>query len=137
MATFRLATGAQNAAANAIGALPDAGAGAGTLKIYTGTVNTDANTDPLGTLLATFTLNTTAFGAAAAGVITANAIASTTGLAAGTAGCFMIEDSVGTNVADGDVTATGGGGTIELSTTTISAGATVSITSFTVTVPSF
>jgi hypothetical protein len=58
-----------------------------------------------------------------------------TGVAAGTAGCYIVEDASGDNVFVGDVTATGGGGSLELATTTISVGLSVDITSFTYTQP--
>lgn len=132
MAT-RLTGSAQNAAANAIVDLIDAGAGAGTLKIYTGSQPADADDAETGTLLATFTLPDPAFGNAANGVATANAISDATGAAAGTAGYFRVEDSTGANVMDGSVGTSGAD--LNLNTTTISVGLTVSITSWTVTMP--
>lgn len=134
MAT-RLSTTARNAAADAVVDLVDAGAGAGTLKIYSGSQPATANDTPAGTLLATVTWADPAFGAASAGVATATDPAAVTGVAAGTAGCFLVEDSAGNNVWDGTVTATGGGGDLELATTTISVGVSVDITSFTYTQP--
>jgi len=133
---IRLATAARNASADAVVDLVDGGAGAGTLKIYTGSVNgAGPGTDPAGTLLATVVFADPAFGAAATGVASATDPAAVTGAAAGTAGCFIVEDSTGANVFDGTVTATGGGGDLELSTTTISVGVTVDITGFTYTQP--
>lgn len=133
--TTRLATAARNAAANAVVDLIDAGAAAGTLKIYTGSVGATPNDTPAGTLLATIPWDDPAFGNAATGVATANDPDPATGSAAGTAGCFLVEDSDGNNVFDGTVTATGGGGDLELATTTISVGVTIDITSFTYTQP--
>ena len=135
MAITRLSTPARNAACNAVVDLIDAGAGAGTLKIYSGAVPDDGDTTPAGTLLATVTFADPAFGNAATGVATATDPAAVTGVAAGTAGCWIIEDSTGANVMTGDVTATGGGGSLELATTTISIGLTVDITAFTYTQP--
>lgn len=132
---IRLATAAQNAAADAVVDLIDAGAGAGTLKIYTGSVGASANVTPAGTLLATVSFADPAFGASSSGAAAATDPASVTGAAAGTAGCFLVEDSAGNNVFDGTVTATGGGGDLQLSTTTISVGVTVDITGFTYTQP--
>lgn len=132
---IRLATAAQNAAADAVVDLVDGGAGAGTLKIYTGAVGASANVDPGGTLLATVAFADPAFGAASSGVAAATDPAAVTGAAAGTAGCFIVEDSTGANIFDGTVTATGGGGDLTLSTTTISVGVTVDITAFTYTQP--
>lgn len=132
MAT-RISTASRNAAADAIVDLLDAGAGAGTLKIYTGPQPATGDTAESGTLLATFTLSDPAFGAASSGVATAAAIANTTGVAAGTAGYFRAEDSTGANVLDGSVGTSGAD--LNLNTTTISVGLTVSITSWTVTMP--
>lgn len=134
MAT-RLSTTARNAAADAVVDLIDAGAAAGTLKIYSGAQPANADTTPAGTLLATVAWADPAFGAASSGVATATDPAAVLGVAAGTAGCFLVEDSNGSNVWDGTVTATGGGGDLELATTTISVGVTVDITGFTYTQP--
>lgn len=135
MAT-RIATAARNAAADAVVDLLDGGTGAGTIKIYTGTQPASAQDAVSGTLLATITLTDPAFGAASTGVATlAGTPLSGTGVAAGTAGWARLADSAGATVLDGSVTATGGGGQIELATTTISSGVTVQITSGTVTMP--
>jgi hypothetical protein len=135
MAT-RLATATRNAACDGVVDLLDAGSGAGTLKLYTGSQPASAGDAPSGTLLATITLSDPAFGAAASGVATlAGTPLSGTGVAAGTAGWARLADSAGNTVFDGAVTATGGGGQVELATTTISVGVTVQITSGTVTMP--
>lgn len=135
MAT-RLATATRNAACDAVVDLLDGGPAAGTIKIYTGTQPTTANDAVAGTLLATITLADPAFGAAATGAATLSGTPlSATGVAAGTAGWARLADSTGATVMDGSVTATGGGGQIELATTTISVGVTVQITSGTVTMP--
>lgn len=135
MAVLRLATAARNAAADGVVDLIDAGAGAGTVKIYTGSQPASANDAETGTLLATITLADPAFGAAASGVASATDPASVNAVATGTAGWFRVEDSTGANVMDGDCTATGGGGTMTLSTTSLVSGSPVDITSFTVTMP--
>lgn len=131
-----ISTAARNAAADAVGNLIDAGAGAGTIKVYTGS-SPGPNAAETGTLLATFTCQDPAFGAASTGVKTLDVTPAmtTTGLAAGTAGYFRVEDSTGANVFDGTVTATGGGGDLELNTTTISVGLSLEITSGTITMP--
>lgn len=135
MAT-RLATATRNAACDAVVDLLDGGPAAGTIKIYTGSQPATANDAVTGTLLATITLADPAFGASASGVATlAGTPLSATGVAAGTAGWARLADSTGATVMDGSVTATGGGGQIELATTTISVGVTVQITSGTVTMP--
>ena len=46
-----------------------------------------------------------------------------------------MEDSTGANIMDGDVTVTGGGGTMTLSSTSLVSGSPVDITSLTVTMP--
>jgi hypothetical protein len=111
--------------------------GAGTLKIYTGSQPATADDSASGTILATFTLPATAFGASSAGTATLLGVPlSTTGTNAGTAGWFRVE-SGGTpaKVFDGAVGATGSGAELELNTTTISVGVNVSITSGTFTMP--
>lgn len=133
MPITRLSTAARNASAQAIGLLVDADAGAGTLKVYSGTVPAGGDTDPAGTLLATVALSVTSFTGPASGTITFTDPAPVTGVAAGTAGCYVLEDASGDNVLVGDVTATGGGGSLELATTTVSVGLSIDVTSFTYT----
>lgn len=135
----RLSNAVRSAMTDAAVDLIDGGDAAGTLKIYTGSQPTNPDTTATGTLLATFTLDATAFGDAASGVATlASTPLSTTGAADGTAGWFRVESggSGGAGaVFDGTVTASEGGGTIELNTTTISTGVNVEITSGTFTMP--
>lgn len=133
----RLPTASRNAAADSIVDRLDAGSGAGTVEIRTGAQPASANDAASGTLLATFTLADPAFGAAASGTATADVdpVPSATGVAAGTAGWFRAKDSDGNTVLDGSVTATGGGGDLTMSTTTVSVGLTVNLTGFTVTMP--
>lgn len=105
-------------------------------------VNTGAGTATLvikdgATPLVTIDLQSPAFGAASSGVITlAGVPLSATASAGGTADGFDIEDRDGTVVASGTVTATGGGGDIELDNTSIASDQTVEITSLTYTAPS-
>lgn len=136
MMATRISTAARNAAADAIADLADAGSGPATIEIRTGAQPASANDAASGTLLATFTCDDPAFGAASAGVATLqDAPLLTTGAAAGTAGHFRLKDSAGATVMDGSVTATGGGGQLELNTTTVSIGVNLEITSGTVTMP--
>jgi hypothetical protein len=128
--------------ADGVAALVNGGSGAGKLRIYSGSQPATPATSPSGTLLLEVTLNDPAFGSAASGVATADVdpALSGTGAAAGTAGYFRIVDSTeaagtGLGIIDGSVTATGGGGECQLSTTTISNGLAVSITSLTITAP--
>lgn len=136
MAT-RLPTAARNAATNSVTALADADVGAGSIQIRTGAQPANANDAASGTLLATVTLADPAFGASVVGVATLDTtpVLTTTGVAAGTAGWFRMLDNSGDTVLDGSVTVTGGGGELELNTTTISIGLTVEITAGTLTTP--
>lgn len=132
----RLSTAVVNAMCDAAVDYVDAGAGVGTIKVYTGSQPATANDAVTGTLLATFNCQDPAFGSATAGVATlAGTPLTTTGLAAGTAGYFRCATSTPGSVFDGSVTATGGGGQLELNTTTISVGVTAEVTSGTFTMP--
>lgn len=113
---------------------------AGHIKIFTGAMPATAETADSGTLLSTLTLSVTAFPASAdpgttgLATATANAITSDTNAAAtGTAGYFRAYDSAGVCIVQGTV------GTsladMILNTISIVAGATVAITSWTVTLP--
>lgn len=135
MAIIHLAVATRNALADAVNTLMNGGSGAATAKIYTGTIVATGDTAESGTLLATVVFADPATGSASSGVITGTDPASVNAVASGTAGWFRVEDSAGANVFDGDVTATGGGGTMTLSTTSITSGSPVDITSFTVTMP--
>lgn len=137
-----ISTAARSAACDAVVDLVDGGSGAGVLRVYTGSKPASPGTSASGTLLAEFTLNDPAFGAAATGAasLDVDPALTTTGEAAGTAGWFRILDSTeaagtGLGVIDGTVTATSGGGDLELNTTTISVGLDVEITSGTITMP--
>lgn len=117
-----------NAEANAIGdALNN-----GFIRIYSGTQPTDADT-AIGaqTLLAELTFGADAFGAAVAGLITANAITSDTSAnATGTASFARILASNGTTVYfDGTVDTAAAN--VVINSVAISAGATVSCSSLT------
>lgn len=132
---IRLATASASAAADAVVDRIDADAGAGTLKIYSGTVPADGDTTPAGTHLATITLADPAFGAASS-ISTAISRAVMTDPAAvnwiadGTAGCYIIEDQSGDNVWSGDVTNAAGDGSLKLSSTAAVTGSPVDIVSF-------
>ena len=113
-------------AVNAVAALMNSG----TLKIYSG-AQPALNGSPAGTLLATLTFGSTAFGSSSGATATANAIGSGTAAATGTAGCFALCESGGTVVETG--TCGTSGADLNLSTTAIVAGATVSCSAFTIT----
>jgi len=131
----RLAVATANTLASAVTTAVDAGTGAGTLKIYTGSQPATGDTSTGGsTLLATFTLNDPSFGAASNGVITLAGTPKTVAAAAtGTAGWFRIETSTPGNVLDGSVGTSGQ--QINLNTTSITSGVNVTITSGTITMP--
>lgn len=133
--TLTLATSARNAMCDALVDLLDAGSGAGTIQIRSGTRPADPNTTATGTLLATVTLIDPAFGAASTGAATLSDPVAVTAVATGTATWFRALDSTGAAVMDGRVTATGGGGDLTLSTTSITSGLSVDITGGTVTMP--
>lgn len=120
-----LATSARNAACDAIVDLIDAGAGAGTLKIYTAS---------FATLLGTLTFSDPAFGAASTGTATASSITSDTSAdATGTAAVFRIADSNAATVFEGTVSTAGAD--INFDSISFVAGGTIAVTSLTVTVP--
>lgn len=136
MANVRLADTAQQAAMDAVVDLIDAGSGAGTIKIYTGTQPATGDTALSGnTLLGTLTFNDPAFGATnSSGVATASAITPDTSAdATGTAAWARIQDSNGNNVFDCDVGTSST--TIVLNSVSITSGGTISISSFTMTHP--
>lgn len=84
------------------------------------------------TALATCNFANPAFGAAAAGIATASAIAADTNAAGtGTATDFRIRNRDNAEVVRGSVTVTGGGGDVQLSGVLINPADTVSITSMT------
>jgi hypothetical protein len=124
---LRLADSARNGAVNGVVDLLDVG-GAGTIKIYTGTQPATPATAASGTLLVTITLSATAFGAASGGSASLADPASVNAVATGTAGWARFADGAGAVVFDGHVTATAGGGVVELSSTSLTSGAPVDIT---------
>ena len=128
------------AALDALLAKLNVGGTAGHIKIFSGAMPATTETADSGTLLSTLTLSTTAFPASAdpgttgLATATANAVTSDPSAAAtGIAGYFRAYDSAGVCIVQGTV------GTsladMILNTTSISAGATVAITSWVVTLP--
>ena len=118
-----ISTAARNAACDAVVDLIDAGAAAGNLVFRTaGDVE-----------VATLPFSDPAFGAAATGVASASTITSDTNATGGTTTKATLEDSDANAV----ITATVGtsGSDINLSSTAIGAGDTVSVSSLTVTMP--
>lgn len=137
MATLRFRGVTRNSALDNIRSNLDIAAGAATIKIYTGTIPADGDT-AIGAqvLLGTLTCTDPVAGAAAAGVLTFSAITSDASAdATGTAAWARVRSSDDAQGFDCDVTATGGGGVIQLNTTSIVAGGPISITAFTITFP--
>ena len=130
----RLNTGPRNAIVDALVDLIDAGAGAGTIKIYTTGGGRPAGpataiTDQV--LLATLTFSDPAFGAAGSGSATASAITSDTSAdATGTATWARIADSNALAIVDVEVGTTGAD--INFNSVAFTAGSTVAITAMTV-----
>ena len=106
---------------------------AATIEIRTGSKPATPETAASGTLLATVAI--TGSFTASGGSITAADLASVTVAASGTAGYFRVKTSGGTAKIDGTVTATGGGGDMTLSTTSLVSGGTVDLGVPTFTVP--
>jgi hypothetical protein len=131
--TLKIAANTKNAMLNAIAAAVDGGAGAGTIKIYSGTQPVTADTALSGnTLLATLTTADPAFSAAAAGSITLDADPDLSALAVatGTATFARVADSDGVTVFDGTV---GTSGTDFIVTSaSITSGQTVTLTTGTI-----
>lgn len=118
-----LETAVRNLACDAIVDSIDAGTGAGYIQFETsGDVE-----------VATLTCSDPAFGSAAAGVATAAAITSDTNATGGTVAQASWYDSDNTKRWENTVATSGA--EITISSTTIGAGDTVSMSSFTVTVP--
>jgi hypothetical protein len=126
----RMSYAACNAENDALGDL----ANNGYIRIYTATRPANADTAAAGTLLAELRFGADAFAASVSGVITANAItADASAEAGGTAAWFRVLTSASGVLWDGEVGTTGCD--LNLNSTTIGAGATVSITSMTHTIP--
>jgi len=133
-----LSSAARNAAADAIGNLLDAGSGAAKIRVYTASRPAGPDTAITSqTLLAEFTLNDPAFVAASGGVkaLDNTPVPAATGLAAGTAAWFRMLDSNSAAVVDGLVSGTGGAGDLQLTTTAVTVGQSLEVTSGTLTMP--
>lgn len=123
-----LQTAARNAACDAIVDLIDGGAGAGTMEIKSAASTTAGASE-----VATVTFSDPAFGAASSGTATASAITDDTSATGGTASDFTVFDSNSNAIFQGAVSTSGSD--LNLSSVSIGAGDTVSISSFTVTMP--
>ena len=110
---------------------------AGTVKIYDGTIPTDADT-AVGaqTLLATVDVDADAFNAAGAGAKTKQGTwQEASAVATGTAAWFRLANGADSRRIDGTVTVTSGGGDLELDSVSITAAQVVTITTFTLNMP--
>lgn len=135
--TTRIPTASRNAIIDALTALFNAGSGPGVVQIRSGSQPASANDAASGTLLATITLSDPGFGAGALGIATADITPALEVAASnsGTAGWYRGLDSDAATVIDGSVTATGGGGDLQLNTVSVLSGVSVTITAWTITMP--
>ena len=134
--TIKISNAARVAGIAAVTALVDGGAGAGKIRIYSGTQPAGPDTAITSqVLLAEFTAADPAFTAGATGVQTLDTTPAltTTGAAAGTASWFRVVDSTGAAVVDGSVGTSGTDAIIN--TTTISVGLNLTLTSGSLTLP--
>ena len=104
-----------------------------TIEIRSGSKPATPETAASGTLLATVAISGSF--TSTAGVLTAADPASVAPAASGTAAHFRLKQSGGTAVLDGTVTATGGGGDMQLGSATITTGVNVDLGVPTFTVP--
>lgn len=133
--TIRFSTACRTAGLDAMCDLADAGAGAATIEIRTGSQPATANTAASGSLLATITCADPAFEAASSGAIDldANPDLSAVASGTGTAGWARMLDSNGNAIFDGSV---GTSGTdYIINSTSITSGQTVTLTLGTITDP--
>lgn len=128
--TLKLTAAVAQSLATALATAVGSGA---SIEIRTGTKPATPETAASGTLLCTVPISG-AF-TAASGSITSADPASATPVAAGTAGYFRLKTSGGTAIIDGDITATGGGGDMQLATTALTTGTPVDLGVPTFTIP--
>ena len=119
-------TDVRNGIADYVVDLIDAG-GAGTIVFQDGGSSDSA--------VATLLFSATAFGAASNGVAAADTIVGDSSCNAGTVTKFTVFSGAGDSCFTGSVTATGGGGDIILSSTSIGQGDTITISSLTYEAP--
>ncbi len=136
MATAHYSRAVSTAVVTAINNAINGGAGDGTIKFYNApmpALTSDGITTQ--TLLGTCACADPA-GVEAGGTLTFSAIDNDVSAdATGTAAWVRIADSTGTAVVDLDVTVTGGGGYIQMASTSITAGGPIAFSSFTITMP--
>ncbi len=136
MATAHYSRAVSTAVVTAINNAINGGAGDGTIKFYNApmpALTSDGITTQ--TLLGTCACADPA-GVEAGGTLTFSAIDNDVSAdATGTAAWVRIADSTGTVVMDLDVTVTGGGGYVQMASTSITAGGPIAFSSFTITMP--
>ena len=134
MAIVRIATTVKNSMLTPIRDAIDAGSGAGTIKVYTSpmaTLPSDAISTQ--TLLGTLTFSDPSGATPSGGVFTASAITQDSSAdATGTAAWARIADSAGVTVMDIDITVTGGGGAMQMNTTSVVVGGPILVSALTV-----
>lgn len=140
MATIHFRDIAKTAILNAIKTDIDAGAAAGKLLIYSGAMPATPETAATGTLLAELTLSYPMGAVSGTGselaLVFSNITQDSAANASGTASFARVVRSDGTTVVfDCDISATGGGGSLQLNTTNITINGPVLVTSFKITVP--
>jgi hypothetical protein len=127
----RIANSVRNTRVDAIRTAIDAGAGAGLLRIYSGSKPGTKGGTPAGTLLAELTCADPC-GSSSSGVLTFTVpFSDTSANATGTAAFFYLVDSTGAFVCDGDCATSGSD--LNLTTLSIVSGQPVQVTSLTIT----
>ena len=125
--TITLSTAARNTAGDALADSVDAGT-----TDTTGDLVLMAAGD---VVVATLAMSNPAFGASAAGVVTANAITDDVNAVGGTVVAFKIQDRDNAEILRGSVTDTSGNGDMKMSPVLVGASDTVSVSSLTITMP--
>lgn len=130
-------TAAINAACDGVTALVDAGAGDGSLQLWSGSPPGTVTGAPAGTLLAEVDFTATAFAAASGGEAVANGLPlDTTGLATGTIGFVRVLDGDDNPLWDeDDVGVSGNAVTVNTLDVQASESVTLNGYTFTVTIP--
>ncbi len=122
--------------ANGVKTAIDGGSSGGTIKFYTASMPADTTVGITSqTLLGTCTCADPC-GTESGGTLTFSAITQDSSAdASGTATWVRIQDSSGTVVCDLDVSVVGGSGYVQMVTTTVTAGAPIAFTTFTIALP--
>lgn len=122
--------------ANGVKTAIDGGFSGGTIKFYTASMPADTTVGItsqtlLGTCTCAYPCGTESGGTLTFSAITQDSSAD----ASGTATWVRIQDSSGTVVCDLDVSVVGGSGYVQMVTTTVTAGAPIAFTTFTIALP--